>query len=79
MANVQLQGLVQKLVGELALLRAQYTLLTVFLDRLEGFSREEFEREFAGFWASQGNALTQGYTDELEKELGAGGPGRSQT
>ena len=79
MANVQLQGLVQTLVGELALLRAQYTLLTVFLDRIEGFSREEFEREFAGFWASQGNALTQGYMEELDKAPGGGGAGPART
>lgn len=75
MAKVEVERLLQKLVGELALMRAQYTLLTVFLDRLDGFSREQFEREFSGFWASQGDMLTQGYLEELERELSPGDSG----
>jgi hypothetical protein len=69
MTSVQLEQAVRKLVGELAMVRAQNTLLTVFLDRLEGFSREHFEREFKGFWESQGSALIQTYWQELEKDL----------
>jgi hypothetical protein len=36
---------------------------------LEGFSQEQFEHEFKGFWESQGGALTQTYWQELEKGL----------
>lgn len=72
MTSIQLEEAVRKLVGELAMVRAQNTLLTVFLDRLEGFSREEFEREFAAFWETQGGALSQAYWQELEKNLDQG-------
>jgi hypothetical protein len=67
MTSVQLEQAVRRLVGELAMVRAQNTLLAVFLDRLEGFSREQFEREFAAFWETQGGALAQAYWEELEK------------
>jgi hypothetical protein len=48
---------------------AQNTPLTVFLDRLEGFSREQLEREFAAFCETQGGPLAQAYWEELEKAL----------
>jgi hypothetical protein len=69
MTSVQLEQAVRKVVGELAMVRAQNTLLTVFLDRLEGFSREQFELEFTAFWESQGGALVQTYWEELDKDL----------
>lgn len=72
MTNEQLEEMVKKLTEELAHLRAQYTLLTVHLDQLEGFSRENFEREFAAFWASEGEALSKGYQAEMEKGLKPG-------
>ena len=70
MTNVQLEEAVKKVIEELALVRAQHTLLTVFLDRLDGFSREAFEREFAGFWETQGGVLAQSYSQELGLQLG---------
>ena len=69
MTSTQLEQAIKKLVGEFAMVRAQNTLLTVFLDRLEGFSRDQFETEFKSFWESQGGALIQAYWQELEKEL----------
>jgi hypothetical protein len=69
MAHNPLEPVVKKLVGELALVRAQQTMMTVFLDRLEGFSREQFEREFSGFWEMQGPALAQSYSEELGLHL----------
>lgn len=72
MTKEQLEQLITQLVEELAHVRAQYTLLTVHLDQLEGFSRENFERDFAAFWASEGEALSKGYRAELEKGLKPG-------
>ncbi len=69
MTTSQLEHALKKLIGELAMVRAHNTLLTVFLDRLDGFSREQFDTEFKSFWESQGGALTQAYWQELEKEL----------
>jgi hypothetical protein len=70
MTNDELEGAVKRLVSELAFVRAQHTLLTVFLDRIEGFSREAFEREFAGFWETQGGILAESYSQELGLALG---------
>jgi hypothetical protein len=70
MTNAQLEEAVRKLISELALVRAQHTLLTVFLDRIDGFSREAFEREFAGFWETQGGVLAESYSQELGLALG---------
>jgi hypothetical protein len=69
MTSTQMEQVLRKIIEELAMVRAQTTLLTVFLERPERFSREQFEREFAGFWASQGDALAQSYWEELEKSL----------
>ncbi len=69
MTSGQVEQVVKKVVSELAMVRAQNTLLTVFLDRLDGFSREQFEREFTSFWESQGGMLSRKYWEELEKDL----------
>jgi hypothetical protein len=69
MTPTELEHTLKKLVGELAMVRAQNTLLTIFLDRLDGFSREQFETEFKSFWESQGSALTQSYWQGLETGL----------
>ena len=72
MTSAQLERVVRKMIGELAMIRAQNTLLTVFLDRMEGFSRDQFEREFSAFWGTQGGVLAQSYWEELEKALSPG-------